>query len=89
MGRTIFTGGHAKVVQAIIQARKAAGLTQRELADRLNKSQSFVALIETSQRRIDIVEFIAIAFALNSTPERLLKASMPDGVTRDWWISQI
>jgi transcriptional regulator with XRE-family HTH domain len=87
LGRTIFTGGHAKVVQAIIQARKAAGLTQRELADRLNKSQSFVALIETSQRRIDIVEFIAIA--LTSTPERLLKASMPDGAARDWWISQI
>jgi len=89
LGRTIFTGGHAKVVQAIIQARKAAGLTQRELADRLNKSQSFVALIETSQRRIDIVEFIAIAFALNSTPERLLNESMPDGTARDWWISQI
>lgn len=77
------------MVQAIIQARKAAGLTQRELADRLNKSQSFVALIETSQRRIDIVEFIAIAYALNSTPERLLKASKPNHTTRDWWISQI
>lgn len=77
------------MVQAIIQARKAAGLTQRELADRLNKSQSFVALIETSQRRIDIVEFIAIAYALNSTPERLLKASKPKDTTRDWWISQI
>lgn len=89
MGRTIFTGGHAKVVRAIIQARKAAGLTQRELADRLNKSQSFVALIETSQRRIDIVEFIAIAYALNSSPDRLLRDSMSDGAGRDWWVSQI
>jgi len=39
-----------------------------QLAQRLGKPPSFVAKIETGERRLDIVEFIAIARALNVRP---------------------
>jgi hypothetical protein len=40
------------------------GSSQRELADRLGKPQSFVAKVERGERRIDVIEFIAIAKAI-------------------------
>ncbi len=40
----------------LIAARESAGMTQHEAADRLGRSQSFVAKSETGERRVDIVE---------------------------------
>ena len=52
--------------------RKPAGLTQRDLAARLGKPPSFVAKIETGERRLDFVEFVAIARELGTTPGSLI-----------------
>ena len=40
----------------LIAARESAGLTQREAAELLGRSQSFVAKSETGERRVDVVE---------------------------------
>ena len=56
------------------EARRKAGLTQQELADRLNKPQSFVAKVEGGERRIDVVEFLGVAQALGADPIALLRA---------------
>ena len=47
------------------QARLDAGLTQSDLAARLDRPQSYVAKIENSERRIDVAEFLDIAQALD------------------------
>lgn len=52
------------VIETVIEARKKAGLTQRALAEALGKPPSFVAKIEQRERRLDLVEFVAIARAL-------------------------
>jgi transcriptional regulator with XRE-family HTH domain len=57
-------------------ARKKAGLTQQDVADRLKKPQSFVAKYEGGERRIDIVEFLKIARAIEADPVRILRALM-------------
>ncbi|MDB5701482.1 MAG: hypothetical protein JWL66_1681 [Sphingomonadales bacterium] len=44
-------------------------MTQTELARRLSKPQSFVSKIENSERRVDIIEFCAIARALEIDPQ--------------------
>lgn len=46
---------------SLIATRKASGLTQADLAKRLKCHQSFVARLESGQRRIDVVELIVIA----------------------------
>ncbi len=38
------------------EARRAAGLTQAEVAARLRRPQSFVSKCESGERRVDVVE---------------------------------
>lgn len=60
------------LVGALVEARKAAGLTQGSLADRLNRHQQFVSRYETGERRLDVVEFIDIARALAIDPAAIV-----------------
>jgi transcriptional regulator with XRE-family HTH domain len=58
-----------KALMAVIGAtRREAGLTQRELGKRLHKPHSYVAKIENGERRLDVVEFVEIAEALQIKP---------------------
>jgi transcriptional regulator with XRE-family HTH domain len=59
--------------ELMIEARKTAGLTQHDVAKRLKKAQSFVAKYEGGERRIDVVEFLRIAQALEADPIRILR----------------
>jgi transcriptional regulator with XRE-family HTH domain len=49
---------YKKVPAFLIEIRRKAGLTQRELAKRIDRTQWWVARTETGSRRIDIAEFI-------------------------------
>ena len=57
---SVWSSGYAAVVKAVVDMREEAGLTQRELAERIGREQSFVGRIETRERRIDLVEFVRI-----------------------------
>lgn len=59
-------------IEAIRTARVEKGISQRELARRLGKPPSFVNKIELLERRIDIVEFILVARALEIDAQMLL-----------------
>ncbi|ONH84059.1 transcriptional regulator [Roseomonas mucosa] len=61
----------------LVEARKAKGLTQAELAEALNKPQSFVAKYENGERRIDVVEFVDITAALSVSTADLLARIEP------------
>lgn len=56
---------HKVVGQVLAQARYRAGLHQSEVAKALGKPQSFVSSYENGQRRIDVLELIRIAAALD------------------------
>lgn len=53
---TIYTEEHELLVSILRDARAKAGLTQAEVADLLNRPQSFVSKYESGQRRLDFVE---------------------------------
>nr|3EUS_A Chain A, DNA-binding protein [Ruegeria pomeroyi]3EUS_B Chain B, DNA-binding protein [Ruegeria pomeroyi] len=57
MTKTLRTPEHVYLCQRLRQARLDAGLTQADLAERLDKPQSFVAKVETRERRLDVIEF--------------------------------
>ena len=44
------------VIQALVAARIEHGITQTQLAIKLNRPQSFVAKVEGFDRRLDLVE---------------------------------
>jgi transcriptional regulator with XRE-family HTH domain len=62
------------VVRVLVGARKQRGLTQRELADRVGMAPAQIAKIETGDRRLDVVEFIAIARAIGVDDRELFAA---------------
>lgn len=70
----VYSPEYDLAVQTIIEARQSAGLTQRDLAARLKKPRSFVSKFETKGRRLDVIEFVAVAHALGLLPEDLFKA---------------
>lgn len=72
MPKTIFSGDNEVLVELLKEARQRSGLTQTELASRIGKDQSFVSLVEGSQRRVDVIEFCAIAKTLGVNPQDLL-----------------
>lgn len=74
MGKSIHSPQHQKLRELLIVARKKAGLTQAEVAERLGRPQSFVAKYEGGERRLDVVEFIQVARAVNTDPARLVRA---------------
>jgi transcriptional regulator with XRE-family HTH domain len=59
------------LIEALVKARKAAGLTQRQLAARLKRSNSFVWKIEAGERRIEVLEFAEISRALGVKPSAI------------------
>lgn len=83
MPKSVFTGAHKHLVDLLISARRRAGLTQTELATLVGKDQRFISLIERSQRRVDVLEFYALAKALGLDPVKLytsLVKRLPDKV---------
>ena len=71
MPKTIFGGDHQHLVEVLTEARKAAGLTQVDLSQRIGRDQTFISLIERGQRRVDVIEFIKLAEAMDMEPVEL------------------
>jgi transcriptional regulator with XRE-family HTH domain len=74
LGRTrhwVSSPAYRAVVDALVKARHEAGLSQQVVADRLRKPASYVAKIELGERRLDVVEFVALARAIGADESRL------------------
>jgi transcriptional regulator with XRE-family HTH domain len=57
----------------LIKARKSAGLTQAEVASKLNQPQSYVSKYERGERRLDVIEFFEVAEVIGFDALRLLR----------------
>ena len=53
-------------------ARLAAGLTQEQLAERINLSSGHCAHVERGTTKVSLPALVSIANALNTTPDKLL-----------------
>lgn len=83
MTKTLRTPEHVYLCQRLRQVRLDAGLTQADLAERLDKPQSFVAKVETQERRLDVVEFakwMAACDGLGVVPE--IVTTIAEGLTK-------
>jgi len=74
--KSLRSSDHLHFIALLVAAREKAGLTQQQLADRLDRHQSFVAKYEGGERRIDVIEFLAIARALEADAARLIRELM-------------
>ncbi len=58
----------------VLEARERAGLTQRELAAKLDWPYRTVQRIESGERRLAVEELFVFVEALGMTPERFIRA---------------
>ncbi len=77
MSKTLRSPRQRQLLALLVGARRAIGLTQAQVAERLGKSQSFVAKIEGGERRLDVIEFIDLACALQVPPAQLIERLQP------------
>ncbi len=70
---SIYSDEYQIVIKALREARIAKGVTQENLAQALDRPQSFIAKVENGERRLDVVEFVHIAHLLSLEPSVLIK----------------
>ena len=73
MSKSAFTDRYRNFRLKLVETRKHAGLTQIDLAEKLNRPQSFVSKFERGERRLDLIEFIDVARALGVDPHYLIR----------------
>ena len=73
MQKSLKSPEYERLIALLVAVRKKADVRQQALAKKLGKPQSFVAKYEGGERRIDLVEFIAIVRALGGDPVRLFR----------------
>jgi transcriptional regulator with XRE-family HTH domain len=71
--KTLGTKQHKALIASLIARREAAGLTQTELATALGEYQSFIARLESGERRIDVVELIQLARVMGFDASKVVK----------------
>ena len=72
--KSVHSDAQRAFCEAMIAARKKAGLTQYQLAEKLKRPQSFVAKYDCGERRVDVVEFIEICRMLDTDPTKLVRS---------------
>ena len=73
MTNSIYRSEYIQFRQILIESRQTAELTQTELAQLLGKPQSFVSKYESGERRLDLIEFLAVAEALQFNVYEFIK----------------
>lgn len=62
--KSIHNKRHKQLVELILAERKQAGIRQVQLAKKLKRSQTWIARLESGERRIDVIELIDLADAI-------------------------
>ncbi|MBI5733449.1 MAG: helix-turn-helix transcriptional regulator [Candidatus Kerfeldbacteria bacterium] len=73
MSKSVYTKEYKEITNRLRQARVDAGLSQRVVADKLNKPQSYVSKIESGERRLDVVEVKKFAIIYKKDISFLIK----------------
>jgi transcriptional regulator with XRE-family HTH domain len=81
MPRTLATPRHYALRDFIVEKRREAGLTQHQVSERLSRPQSFIASVETGQRRVDVVELLDLAKAIGFDPLEAVRRVSKIGAT--------
>lgn len=76
VGRHPGSARHRALIAAIIEARRATGLSQREFAAKVKRSHNFVWRIEAGERQVNVLDFIEIAKGAGLKPAELMNRVM-------------
>lgn len=72
MEKSIYSAEYQRLCQLLRELRQEAGLTQVQVAERLDVPQSFVSKYESGERRLDVIELYHVAEALGQAMRDVL-----------------
>lgn len=72
MAKSMHTAAWKQLLAQLVEMRLARGFTQQDLADRIERTQSFVSKIERGERRLDVLEFCQWMRVLGHDPADVL-----------------
>lgn len=75
MEKSQHTRQYERLLKALREARKGAGLTQLDVAARLGTYASYVSKCEAGERRIDVVELAELCRLYGVKLDELLKSA--------------
>jgi transcriptional regulator with XRE-family HTH domain len=81
--KSIYSVEYQRLCALLRQLRQEAGLTQVQVAERLEVPQSFVSKYESGERRLDVVELHHVAEAID-VPIRVVLERFAPG-----WFSEL
>jgi transcriptional regulator with XRE-family HTH domain len=73
MKKKVYIAQRSRLVSLLREIRIEAGLTQVELAERIERDQTFVSKYESGQRRLDVLELREICQSVGITLEEFVK----------------
>lgn len=73
MKKTIYSQSSQVLTACLRDSRKSAGLTIRQLAEKMNVHHSIIGKIETGERRLDVIEFIEYCEILGIEPNTIIE----------------
>jgi transcriptional regulator with XRE-family HTH domain len=76
--KSIYSAEYTRLRELLRELRVEAGLTQVEVAERLEEPQSFVSKYEAGERRLDVVELGQVAAALGVEMRVVLERFEPN-----------
>jgi ribosome-binding protein aMBF1 (putative translation factor) len=68
-----YTKCHRSLIEALREAREAAGVSQRALSASLKRPFNFAHLVESGERTLNVCEFIEYAHASGADPAVLIR----------------
>lgn len=73
MKKSIYSNDYNYLTKQLRIARIEAGLNQKEVASKLNKTQSYLSKIESGQLRIDVIQLKELAELYKKSLDYFLK----------------
>jgi transcriptional regulator with XRE-family HTH domain len=73
MTDSVHTVKYQRLCELLVDARKARGLSQDALAEKLGYVQTVVSKYERGERRLDVIEFLDVAEALGIDPHKVIR----------------
>lgn len=71
--KTIYSAEYRRLVQRLRAQREELGVTQVALAAELGWPQQRLSAVEAGARRLDVMEYLHLASALDLTPEAAMQ----------------
>lgn len=73
MQKSLSSSKQARFLSLLRQAREEAGLRQTDVAERLDRPQSFVSKYESGERRLDLLELEQVCEACEMSLEQFVR----------------